>query len=265
MRFRQSADCCPSAPRLNHSLGLINKLHFVAKGREKMRILFEDNHIIVVEKPQNIPSAPDSSGDTDMLTMVKDYIKQKYNKPGNVFIGLVHRLDRPTGGVMVFARTSKAAERLSECLREGEFDKRYYAVVMGKPREKSDRITHYLLKDEASNTVSVVPQLTAGAKEASLQYTVIESADLVSLIDVRLETGRSHQIRAQMATVGHPVFGDAKYGGDKTPKGKLALWSYQLKFPHPTTKVLMSFRVIPPVDETPWKLFRTLEANFNVL
>jgi len=234
-----------------------------------LRILYEDNQIIVAEKPQNVPSALDSSGDPDMLSLVKEYVKVKYNKPGNVFIGLVHRLDRPTGGVMVFARTSKAAERLSACIRDGNFDKRYYAVVMGVPRLRSERITHYLLKDEVTNTTSVVPQLTAGAKAAELQYSVVETAETalvkMSLADIRLETGRSHQIRVQMSALGNPVFGDSRYGGAKTPKGNLALWSYQLKFPHPVTKTIMSFRATPPLDETPWKLFKSLEAHFNIL
>jgi len=234
-----------------------------------LRILYEDNHIIAVEKPQNIPSAPDSSGDADMLSLVREYLKIKYNKPGNVFVGLVHRLDRPTGGVMVFARTSKAAERLSAGLQNGEFEKRYYAVVMGAPKVKTDYLTHYLLKDGDTNTTSVVPQTTAGAKPAELKYTVIESVSAqmitLSLVAVRLETGRSHQIRVQMSTVGHPVAGDAKYGGGKVLRGNLALWSYQLKFPHPVTKTMMSFRCIPPTDDAPWKFFRTLEADFNVL
>ncbi|MDR3318280.1 MAG: RluA family pseudouridine synthase, partial [Clostridiales bacterium] len=179
---------------------------------DELQILHEDNHIIVVVKPQNVASQPDSSGDADMLTLIKEYVRVKCGKPGNVFIGLVHRLDRPTGGIMVFARTSKAAERLSAQIREGSFDKRYYAVVMGRPREKTERLAHYLLKDEETNTTNVVPASTAGCKYAELQYTLIENEGIVSLVDVRLDTGRSHQIRVQMKTIGNPVFGDARYG-----------------------------------------------------
>lgn len=223
---------------------------------EKLSVVYEDNHIIVVVKPQNIPTQEDESKDKDLLTMVKEYIKEKDNKPGNVFVGLVHRLDRPTGGVMVFAKTSKAASRLSTQMVEGEFKKKYLAVVLDKPKEKRMKLIHFLKKNARTNTVQVVPELTTGAKKAELEYNVLDTNDKVSLVEVDLYTGRSHQIRVQMKHIGCPVYGDVKYGGDKLAKGhNLALWAYELKFVHPTTKENMTFKVYPPEDKIPWKVF----------
>lgn len=228
---------------------------------EELKVIYEDNHVIVVIKPQNIPTQEDESKDKDLLTMVKDYIKEKENKPGNVYVGLVHRLDRPTGGVMVFAKTSKAASRLSTQIAEGEFKKRYLAVVLGKPREKRGKVVSYLQKNARTNIVQVVPELTTGAKRAELEYNVIESGEKVSLVDVNLHTGRSHQIRVQMKHIGCPIYGDVKYGGDKLAKGhNLALWAYELRFVHPTTKENMTFKVYPPEDKIPWSVF-----NLNVI
>lgn len=224
---------------------------------EDIKILFEDNHILVVVKPQNVPVQGDISGDDDFLSILKRYIKEKYNKPNNVYLALVHRLDRPTGGVMVFAKTSKAAERLCEAIRNGEITKKYLAVVLNRPRIKKDRLVHFLKKNEATNTVMVVPELTDGAKRAELEYEVLESvADKISIVRVHLLTGRSHQIRVQMATIGCPVFGDVRYGGDKLAKGfNLALWAYELNFKHPVTGANLVFKVFPPEDKEPWKKF----------
>lgn len=222
---------------------------------EELNVLYEDNHVIVVLKPQNVPTQEDDSKDLDMLTMVKNYIKEKYNKPGNVYVGLVHRLDRPTGGVMVFAKTSKAAGRLGEQIKNGEMFKKYLTVVEGKPKQPEGKLVNYLAKNEKTNTVSVVPQLTHGAKYAELKYKTLDSNDNSSLIDVDLITGRSHQIRVQMKHIGCPIVGDAKYG-KATANKKLALWSYYLKFEHPTTKKSMVFKVFPPVEESPWKNFK---------
>lgn len=222
---------------------------------EELNVLYEDNHIIVVTKPQNVPTQADSSEDVDMLTLVKNYVKVKYNKPGEAYVGLVHRLDRPTGGVMVFARTSKAASRLCESIKSGDMEKRYLAVVCGTPKEKSAVITHYLKKNEKTNMVMVVPQTTEGAKMARLGYKVLESKNGVSLVDVDLYTGRSHQIRVQMATIGTPLYADVKYGGDKVIKGKnLALWATELRFTHPVSGKKMMFRVYPP-EITPFNIF----------
>ncbi|MBQ7351638.1 MAG: RluA family pseudouridine synthase [Clostridia bacterium] len=223
---------------------------------ENLQVVYEDNHIIVVVKPQNIPTQEDESKDRDMLTIIKEYIKEKENKPGNVFVGLVHRLDRPTGGVMVFAKTSKAASRLSTQIAEGIFHKKYLAVVLGKPKEKRAKLIHFLKKNPRTNTVQVVPELETGAKRAELEYNIIEAKEKASLVEVNLFTGRSHQIRVQMKTIGCPIYGDVKYGGDKLAKGhNLALWAYELKFQHPTTKENMTFKVYPPEDKTPWNVF----------
>lgn len=220
-----------------------------------MDILFEDNHIIVVAKPQNIPSQADISGDRDMLSMVKDYVKEKYNKPGNVYVGLVHRLDRPTGGVMVFAKTSKAASRLSEQFKNGEAEKTYYAVVKGNLKLKQTKLINYLVKDEKNNKASVVPMATMGAKRAELDYKELECYDDLHLLQVKLGTGRGHQIRVQLATIGVPVFGDQKYGGENMEKANLNLYAVELKFYHPTTKEKMVFKVYPPEDKNAWNKF----------
>lgn len=231
---------------------------------EDLTILHEDNHIIVVLKPQNVPTCEDSSKDKDMLTMIKEYIKETYDKQGNVYLGLIHRLDRPTGGVMVFAKSSKAASRLSEQMREGDFEKRYYATLVGTPREEKATLTHYMKKNAINNMVYVCEPTVEGAKFAELEYKVLETQNQLSLVDVRLHTGRSHQIRVQMNAIGCPVYGDMRYGGEKAKKGYLALWAYYLAFTHPVSKERMVFRVQPPKDNTPWNLFNT-EKSVTIL
>ncbi len=222
-----------------------------------MEILYEDNHIIVVSKPQGVPSQPDESGDKDMLSMVKDYIKEKYNKPGEAFVGLVHRLDRPTGGAMVFAKTSKAASRLSEQMRDGDFDKTYFAVVCGRPRDVKGKVVSYIKKDEKTNMAVIVPQATTGAKRAELDYETLEynSETNHSLVKVKLYSGRGHQIRVQMKSIKCPVFGDQKYGGEAMPKVMLNLYAVELAFLHPTTKQKLIFRVYPPEGAVAWNEF----------
>ena len=193
-----------------------------------MKVIYEDNHIIVVEKKPNIPSQADKTGDIDMLTLVKDYIKKKYNKPGNVYLGLVHRLDRPVGGVMVFAKTSKAASRLSDQVRQKAFKK------------------EYLYKDERNNISKVVSENKKNAKFAKLDYEVLKYNKVkdLSLVRVNLHTGRHHQIRVQLSNFGHSIFGDQKYG--TRGKGKqIALWSYLLIIEHPITKEKMTFKDLP--------------------
>ncbi len=224
---------------------------------EELNILYEDNHIIVVLKPQNIPSCEDASGDADMLTLIKEYIKEKYNKPGNVYLGLIHRLDRPTGGVMVFAKSSKAASRLSEQMKEGDFEKKYYTVLAGKPKDEKATLTNYMKKNSVNNMVYICPPTESGAKFAELEYQVLDDVADMSLVEVRLHTGRSHQIRVQMNHIGCPVYGDMRYGGEKAKKGYLALWAYYLSFTHPISKERMVFRVQPPKDVVPWKYFDT--------
>lgn len=231
---------------------------------EELTILHEDNHIIVVLKPQNIPSCEDSSGDLDLLTMIKEYIRVKYKKTGNVYVGLVHRLDRPTGGVMVFAKSSKAASRLSEQMKNGDFEKKYYTVLVGKPREDKATLTHYMKKNSVNNMVYVCGATESGAKFAELDYNVLDVKDGLSLVEVRLHTGRSHQIRVQMNSIGTPVYGDRRYGGEKAKKGYLALWAYYLSFTHPVSKERMVFRVQPPQENSPWDKFDT-EKSVTVI
>lgn len=229
-----------------------------------LTVLYEDNQIVVVLKPQNMPTQADSSGDPDLLSAVKEYVRVKYEKPGEAFIGLVHRLDRPTGGVMVFARTSKAAARLCAQIQDGGFTKKYIAVAAGRPKAMQGKLTDYLRKDEATNSVEVVPASVEGAKKAELVYRVLENNAAMSLIDVTLLTGRPHQIRAQLSHIGSPLFGDVKYG-DKLAKGQnLALWAYELRFEHPTNKNAMRFTAFPPLDKTPWRFFE-IERHINVV
>ncbi|HIY78088.1 MAG TPA: RluA family pseudouridine synthase [Candidatus Borkfalkia excrementavium] len=222
---------------------------------DELTVLYEDNHIIVVMKPQGIPSCGDESGDDNLLERVRRYIKEKYKKPGNVFVGLVHRLDRPTGGVMVFAKTSKAAGRLSEQMKSGDFEKKYLAVLVGTPEPPQAKLVNYLKKNPVNNMVYLCPPTTDGAKLASLEYRVLQEKGGLCLADIKLHTGRSHQIRVQMAGISHPVYGDMRYGGANAKKGNLALWAYSLTFTHPVTKERMKFMLEPPADGIPWKAF----------
>ena len=179
---------------------------------QKLKVIYEDNHIIVVEKMPNIPSQSDKTGDIDMLTIVKQYIKEKYDKPGNVYLGLIHRLDRPVGGIMIFAKTSKAASRLSQQVREKVFKKNYLAVVDGKFENETGSLEDYLYKDERNNISKVVNKDKKNAKFAKLDYEVIKYDDVkkLSLVKINLHTGRHHQIRVQLSNFGHSIFGDTK-------------------------------------------------------
>lgn len=221
---------------------------------DDVAVLHEDNSILVVVKPQNIPSQADASGDLDLLTLLKDYIKNKYDKPGNVYLGLVHRLDRPTGGVMVFAKNSKAAERLSKQIVDGEMTKTYLTTVVGTPKQRKDTLVNYLKKNSLTNTVYVATFGDHNAKRAELSYEVLDSDERLSLVKVQLGTGRSHQIRVQMSAINCPVYGDARYGGNIVRGQNLALWAYKLELTHPVTKERMVFVAYPP-DSEPWKRF----------
>ncbi len=226
---------------------------------EDINIVYEDNHILVVVKPQNIPVCGDSSGDQNLLDLLKQYIVEKYNKPGEAYLGLVHRLDRPTGGVMVFAKTSKAAARLAENIKKGELEKKYFAVTVGTMRDRRGVLENMLLKNPEKNMVYAVPYTTVGAKKAVLQYETVSEVEGLGLIDIKLITGRSHQARVQLATQNTPIYGDQKYGMGKSPVNtRLSLWAVQLRFPHPTTKEMMVFKVLPPVDIAPWNKFTIL-------
>ena len=213
---------------------------------QKLNVIYEDNHIIVVEKPVNIPSQGDKTGDMDMLTLVKAYIKEKYNKPGEVYLGLIHRLDRPVGGVMVFARTSKAAARLSDQVRNKDFKKKYLVIADGKFEENKGVLEDYLLKNEKTNTSKVVKEGTRNAKLAILDYEVLKYNEEINLsvVKVNLHTGRHHQIRVQMANAGHSICGDQKYGTRGRGK-QICLWAYELTIFHPITKQEMTFKVLP--------------------
>ena len=213
---------------------------------QNLRVIFEDNQIIVVEKQPNIPSQADKTEDIDMLTIVKQYIKEKYNKPGNVYLGLVHRLDRPVGGVMIFAKTSKSAARLSDQVREKIFKKKYLAVVDGKFDNNKGTLEDYLYKDERNNISKVVSKEKKNAKLAKLDYEVLAYNEVknLSLVKINLHTGRHHQIRVQFAYHGHPLCGDQRYG--KQDKTQIALYAYRLEFIHPTTKEKLIFKKLPP-------------------
>ena len=218
----------------------------------KINILYEDNHLLVVIKPINIPVCKDSSNDEDLLSMLKEYIKEKYHKPGNVYLGLVHRLDRPTEGIMVFAKTSKAAERLSNQIKNNLFNKTYYAVVEGKPKEK-DTFKDYLIKDEKTNTSYVTNK---DGKLAILEYELLSSKDNLSLVKINLQTGRHHQIRVQFASRNYPLYGDHKYNKKfiDSSDGSLALIAKELSFYHPVTIELLKFEMDLP-KRYPYSLF----------
>lgn len=220
-----------------------------------LNVLYEDNHLIVVEKPVNIPVQLDDSNDLDLLSMVKQYIKEAYNKPGKVYLALIHRLDRPVGGAIVFAKTSKAASRMSNLLRKREIEREYIAIVHGKVYKQTDLLTHYLWKDRKQNQVYVKPKGFEGAKLARLTYDVQSIKENYTLVKVTLETGRSHQIRVQMKAINHPLYGDQKYGSDLNKHGQqIALWSHKLAFEHPVKKEVVTIISEPP-NEYPWTLF----------
>ncbi len=228
--------------------------------RPPFDILYEDNHIIVVLKQQMVACCPDESKDDNLFDQIKKYLKIAYNKQGNVYLGLVHRLDRPTGGVMVYAKTSKAAARLTSGLQSGDFEKKYLAVLCGTPDEERATLCNYLRKNTVNNMVYICTPSEEGAKYAELDYKLMESKGKYSLVEVRLHTGRTHQIRVQMAGISHPLFGDMRYGGALAQKGKLALWAYSLSFSHPITKERMKFIIEPPQEENPWKAFDVQKA-----
>ncbi len=208
--------------------------------KNNLNILYEDNHLIVVVKPYNVLSQSDNTKDIDMLTIIKNYIKEKYNKPGNVYLGLVHRLDRPTGGIMVFAKTSKAASRLSKQIKDNKFTKKYLAVVHGILEKKENILVNYLKKDENNN--SLITNEKEG-KYAKLHYKVLKENKDYSVLDILLETGRHHQIRVQLKNIGHPLYGDQRYG--LNDKKQLGLFAYHLEFYHPVTKEKLIFEYMP--------------------
>ena len=233
-----------------------NQIYLIKIGNAEinLKILYEDNHIIVVEKPVNIPSQGDKTGDIDMLAIVKQYIKEKYNKPGNVYLGL----DRPVGGVMVFAKTSKAAARLSEQVREKVFKKNYLVIVNGKFEKNKGTLQDYLLKNEKTNMSKVVKEGTKNSKYAELDYEVLKyDKELnLSVLKVDLHTGRHHQIRVQLSSRQHSIYGDQKYGGRGHGK-QICLWAYKLTIQHPVSKKEMAFRAVPEKEKS-WKILEDI-------
>ena len=214
----------------------------------KLNVLYEDNHVIVVVKPFNVLSQGDSTGDVSIMDMVKDYIKVKYHKPGNVYLGLVHRLDRPVGGIMVFARSSKAASRLCKCFNEHSVVKKYLAIVHGK-LEGSGEFVDYLKKGEDGNTI-----VSPDGKKAVLEYEVLQynKEHDCSLVSIDLKTGRHHQIRVQFASRGHYLLGDQRYG--VLDNKQISLFAYTLSFPHPVSKEMLHFEVFPEKKDY-WTIF----------
>lgn len=231
----------------------------IEKNEINLKVIYEDNHIIVVEKPANIPSQGDKTGDLDMLTIIKAYLKEKYNKPGNVYLGLVHRLDRPVGGVMVFAKTSKAAARLSEQVREKVFKKKYLVIVNGKFEEKKGTLKDYLLKNERLNKSRVVEEGTKNSKYAELDYEVLkyDKEQNLSLLKIDLHTGRHHQIRVQLSSRDHSIYGDAKYNGRGSAR-QLYLWAYELTIQNVISKEEMTFTSIPEKEKA-WKILEGIK------
>lgn len=213
----------------------------------KLNVLYEDNHLIVVEKKPNVLSQSDVTGDMDLLTMVKSYVKEKYAKPGNVYIGLVHRLDRPVGGVMVFARTSKAAKRLNEQIKNHEFNKTYVAVLDGILKKEKDELVNYLYKDGKTGISKVVDKGFTGGKLSKLNYEVMGYYKNNTIVKVNLITGRHHQIRLQFKALGYPLYGDQLYG--KENNEQIRLYAYLLGFNHPVTKERLCFKLLPKWEE----------------
>ena len=216
-----------------------------------IEILFEDNHLLAVHKPPGILSQEDHTGNPDLLNLCKEYLKKEYNKPGDAFLGLLHRLDKPVSGVMLFAKTSKAASRISEQIRKRTIKKTYLAVVEGVP-PKNGMLQDYLLKNNQTNTVSVVSARNKNAKKAELFYQTESVQGNLSLLKITLITVRPHQIRIQLSHLGYPVWNDKKYGSSET--GDLSLHAFELTFEHPTLKTEKTIRSRPPLKK-PWILF----------
>ena len=215
-----------------------------------INIIYEDNHILVVEKPINVPVQEDSSKDLDFLTILKSFIKERDNKPGNVFLGLIHRLDRPVGGIMVFAKTSKCASRISEQVRNRSFKKTYHAVVEGKV-DKNGTFKDKLLKDTKNNIVRVDNH----GKESVLDYELVQYKDNLSLVKINLKTGRSHQIRVQFSSRNHALYGDQKYNRNSKVGEQIALFANSITFNHPITKEEITFSIDLP-NRKPWNIFK---------
>lgn len=220
-----------------------------------MNVLYEDNHLIVINKASSEIVQGDKTGDKPLSEMVKEYLKEKYNKPGNVFCGVVHRLDRPTSGIIVFAKTSKALSRLNKMFRDDEVEKVYWAIVQNRPVSDTGTLVHYLVKDERKNKSSAYNTERANTKKAILHYSLIAQSDNYYLIKVQLETGRHHQIRVQLSKIGCPVKGDLKYGAKRSNRdGSISLHARSVSFVHPVSKDKIDITAPVPNDNL-WKAF----------
>ena len=225
-----------------------------------MTVLYEDNHIIVVNKAPSEIVQGDKTGDKPLSEMVKEYLKERYNKPGNVFCGVTHRLDRPTSGVVVFARTSKALSRLNDMFRDGEVDKTYWAMVKNRPPKAEDTLIHYLIKNEQNNKSTAYDSEKPHTKKAVLHYRLIHASENYYLLEIALETGRHHQIRCHLAKIGCPIKGDLKYGAARSnPDGSISLHARSIAFIHPVSKD--QIKVTAPVPAE--KLWTAFEEAVN--
>jgi len=220
--------------------------------KDNLEILFEDNHIVIVNKKSGDIVQADKTGDNPLSEVVKEYIKEKYNKPGKVFLGVVHRLDRPTSGIIIFARTSKALERLNKMLRDREISKTYWAVIKNNPKKTTGTLIHFLKKNPKNNKSTVFKKEAKGSKKAILHYKTIKNLENYSLLEINLETGRHHQIRAQLSFIGSPIKGDLKYGASRSNKdGGIHLHARKICFVHPVSKENISL-VAPIPNEVIW-------------
>lgn len=221
----------------------------MASTKDNLAILFEDNHLIVINKQPGDISQGDKTGDTPLSEVVKLYIKEKYKKPGNVFLGVVHRLDRPTSGIIIFAKTSKALERLNKKLRNKEIQKTYWAIVKNRPPKSSDTLIHFLKKDHQKNKSKAYEKEIKDSKKAVLHYSVLKELNHYHLLEIQLETGRHHQIRTQLAHIGSPIKGDLKYGFSRSNKdASIHLHARKIEFVHPVSKEPLTIEAKPPND-----------------
>ena len=222
----------------------------VVSNKDNLQILHEDNHIIAINKRVGDIVQGDKTGDKPLSEVVKEYIKEKYNKPGEVFLGVVHRLDRPTTGIVVFARTSKALTRLNELFSNRETQKTYWAIVKNKPEKEQDTLVHFLKRNEKNNTSKAHIKEVEASKKAILDYTLLKQLDNYSALEINLHTGRHHQIRAQLAAIGCPIKGDLKYGFERSnTDGGIQLHARKLDFIHPVTKVTIELIAPTPNDK----------------
>ena len=225
----------------------------MASTKDNLQVLFEDNHIVIVNKRAGDITQGDKTGDKPLSDVVKEYVKEKYNKPGLVFLGVVHRLDRPTSGIIIFARTSKALERLNKMLRDKTIQKTYWAVVKNQPKNEQDSLTNFLKKNPKNNKSTSYTKEIDGSKKAILHYKTIKKLDNYSLLEIDLETGRHHQIRCQLSTIGSPIKGDLKYGFNRSNKdGSIHLHARKINFIHPVSKEIIQITA-PVPDDVIWK------------